>query len=370
MPRQRVGRIGELEVVHHLRQPIDLRGVEAERLAHFARGAPPAIGDDVGRHRRAEPAVFFVDVLDDPLAPIAARQIEIDVRPLAALLRQKPLEQQIHADRIDRRDAEAVADGAVGRRAAALHEDVVLAAEVHDVPDDEEVAGEIELLDEIELARDLGAGAIVIRPVAIARADLRHPAQKRRLRLAGRHRDSRESGSRDRPSCTAADRPARAFAAIASGRSLNSAAMSSRRLQIPLGVRRQPPAGVRQIGVVVDARQHVEERPLGRRREPDAAGGDDRHPERRGHRDERAGCRPLRRGGDAAAARRSVRSRPKRPTRRSSRPPTPNRRVSSAARPASATRPAVWPSSSSSVSAPSPFGARSFMRVIRRQRLR
>ena len=32
--------------------------------------------------------------------------------------------------------------------------------------------------------------------------------------------------------------------------------------------------------------------------------------------------------------------------------------------------PADWPSRSSSVSAPSPFGARSFMRVIRRQRLR
>ena len=161
MARQRVGRIGELEVVHHLREPIDLRGIEAERLAHFARGAPAAIGDDVGGHRRAEAAVLLVDVLDDPLAPIAARQIEIDVGPLAALLRQEPLEQQIHADRIDRRDAEAVADGAVGRRPAALHEDVVLAAEVHDVPDDQEVAGEIELLDEIELARDLRAGAVV-----------------------------------------------------------------------------------------------------------------------------------------------------------------------------------------------------------------
>ncbi len=94
--RQRVGRIGELEVVHHLREAIDLLGVEAERLPHFARGAPAAIGDDVGRHRRAQAAVFFVDVLDHPLAAIAARQIQIDVGPLAALFRQEPLEQQIH----------------------------------------------------------------------------------------------------------------------------------------------------------------------------------------------------------------------------------------------------------------------------------
>ena len=149
----------ELEVVHHLRQPVDLRRVEAEHLAHFARRAPAAIGDDVGRHRRAVLAVLLVDVLDDALAPIAARQIEIDVGPLAALFGQEALEQQLHADRIDGRDAEAVADGAVGRRAAALHEDVVLAAEVDDVPDDEEVAGEIELLDEIQLALDLRARA-------------------------------------------------------------------------------------------------------------------------------------------------------------------------------------------------------------------
>ena len=94
---------------------------------------------------------------------------------------------------------ERVADGAVGRRPAALHENALLPAEIDDVPDDEEVAGEIELLDQIELARDLRAGAIVIRPIAIARADLREPPQKRRLRLARRHRIVRETGSRDWP---------------------------------------------------------------------------------------------------------------------------------------------------------------------------
>ena len=38
---------------------------------------------------------------------------------------------------------------------------------------------------------------------------------------------------------------------------------------------------------MVDARQDVEQRPLGWRGEADAAGGDDRHPERRGHRGKR-----------------------------------------------------------------------------------
>ena len=59
------------------------------------------------------------------------------------------------------------------------------------------------------------------------------------------------------------------------------------RVQVPLGIRRQPPAGMREIGVMVDARQDVEQRPLGWRREADAAGGDDRYPERRGHRGQR-----------------------------------------------------------------------------------
>ena len=174
----------ELEVVHHLGEAIDLRRLEAERLAHFARRAAAAIGDDVGGHRRAVPAVLLVDVLDHLLAPIAARQIEIDVGPLAALLRQEALEEQIHADRIDRGDAEAVADGAVGGRAASLHEDVVLAAEIDDVPDDQEVAGELELLDQIELARDLRARPLVMAGSARARQSA--SAQERRS-LARRH---------------------------------------------------------------------------------------------------------------------------------------------------------------------------------------
>ena len=74
----------------------------AERLPHLARRAAAAIGDHVGRHRRAQLAVALVDVLDHLLAPVAARQVEIDVGPLAALFREKPLEQQVHA-RPDRR---------------------------------------------------------------------------------------------------------------------------------------------------------------------------------------------------------------------------------------------------------------------------
>ena len=143
LQRQVVGGVAELEAPQQLRQAVDLFEREAERLADLAHGAARAVGDDVGGHRRAARAVALVDVLDDALALVAARQVDVDVRPLAALLRQKALEEQLHADGVDGGDAEGVAHRRVGRRAAPLREDVLLAAEAHDVPDDEEVAGEV-----------------------------------------------------------------------------------------------------------------------------------------------------------------------------------------------------------------------------------
>ena len=83
------------------------------------------------------------------------RQIEIDVRPLVAALAQKALEEQLHADRIDGGDFKRIADGGVGGAAAALHQDVVLLAELNDVPDDEEVSGEAQLGNQRELVLHL-----------------------------------------------------------------------------------------------------------------------------------------------------------------------------------------------------------------------
>ena len=131
-----------------LDKPSERLVVEAQRLAHFARRRPAAISDDVGGHRRAELSVALINVLNDALALIAAGQIEIDVRPFAAFFGEKALEQQFHADRIDRRYSKRITDGAVGRRAAALHQNVLLAAELDDVPDDQEITCELELLDQ------------------------------------------------------------------------------------------------------------------------------------------------------------------------------------------------------------------------------
>src|ERR1700683_1875913 len=130
-----------------------------QNLTDVAHGRAATIGDDVGGHGGAELAVALVDVLDGALALIAAGEIEIDVRPLTTLLRKKTLEQQFHFDGVNRGDAERIADRAVGGRSAALHQNVLFAAELDDVPDDQEIAGQVELFDEGELVIDLAASA-------------------------------------------------------------------------------------------------------------------------------------------------------------------------------------------------------------------
>src|ERR1035437_7229005 len=157
---------------------------EAQRLADLARGGAPAVGDDVGRHGGAVRSEALVDILDDLFAFVAAGEIEIDIRPLAALFAEEAFEEKVHADGVDGGDFERVADGAIGGAAAALGEDVVLFAEAHDVPDDEEVTGEMELFNEREFALDLLAGALVIGPVAAARALAGESAQQAHLGLA------------------------------------------------------------------------------------------------------------------------------------------------------------------------------------------
>ncbi len=99
---------------HQARQAVERGRVKAQRLTHLPRRRAPAVGDDVGGHGRAPLAVAPVDVLDHALARLAAGQVEVDVRPLAALFGEEALEEQVHPYRIHGRDAQRVADGAVG----------------------------------------------------------------------------------------------------------------------------------------------------------------------------------------------------------------------------------------------------------------
>ncbi len=153
---------------HHL---ADLADRRARAVVDDGRGDPGAVA-----------AVLLVDVLDHLLAPLML-EIDVDVGRLAALLGNEALEQQVAGRRIDRGDAEAVADGAVRGRSAALAQDRRIEAprESDDVVDGQEVAREVELLDQLQLVVELGqhlvgdalAPALAARP---PRSDARDAA--------------------------------------------------------------------------------------------------------------------------------------------------------------------------------------------------
>src|ERR1039458_272523 len=115
-----------LPLAHQPRQPAQRFRIEAQRLAYLARRGLAAIADDVRCHRGAQLAVPLVDILDGLLALLFRSQIEIDVRPFAAVLAQEPLEEQFHTHRVDGRNLQRIADRRVRRAAPSLHQDVVL----------------------------------------------------------------------------------------------------------------------------------------------------------------------------------------------------------------------------------------------------
>ncbi len=171
--------------------------IEAQGFADLTRSGLAAIRDDVRGHRRAELAVTLIDILDGLLALLFRRQVEINVRPLTATLGQKPLEEQFHSNRINRRDFEGVADGRVGGASAPLNQDAVLLAVFNDVPDDEEVAGKAELLNQLQFMIDLLLGTFQKPGVALWSVPLRDAfghalGEKRVHRLAVRHRIARK----------------------------------------------------------------------------------------------------------------------------------------------------------------------------------
>ena len=139
-----------------------MTGRETGGLRHLAqRGARP-VGDHVRDLRGAVAPVLVVDVLDHLLAALVL-DVEVDVGRAVALEREEALEQQAERDRVGLGDPERVTDRTVRRAPAALAVDVVHAAELDDLDEHEEVAGEVELLDHVELVRDLVHRLLVLR---------------------------------------------------------------------------------------------------------------------------------------------------------------------------------------------------------------
>ena len=94
-------------------------------------------------------------------------EIHVDIRRLLARGADEALEQEIHVGGIDGGDAEAIADGGIGGRAAALAEDLLRAGVAHQIMDGEEIRRVVELGDEGELMLELGAH-LLRHPVGIA----------------------------------------------------------------------------------------------------------------------------------------------------------------------------------------------------------
>jgi hypothetical protein len=126
-------------------------------LAHVADGAARAVVDHGGADGRLLPPIAAVDVLHHLLAPLVL-EIDVDVGRLVPVGRQKALEQHLVVGRVHRRDPQAEADGAVGRRAPALAKDArLLPREADEVVHGEKVFGQAPLLDEAELLAERAA---------------------------------------------------------------------------------------------------------------------------------------------------------------------------------------------------------------------
>ena len=111
-------------------------------------------------HRRADgralPPVAIVEVLDHLLTALML-EIDVNIGRFVAAFGNEAGEEQPDLGRVHRGDAEAVADHGIGRRAAALAQDSPVPGEFDDVVDGEEVAGVIELADQVEF---VGEGSL------------------------------------------------------------------------------------------------------------------------------------------------------------------------------------------------------------------
>src|SRR2546430_15878941 len=87
--RLEIERVRKIAVREQVREAIQDARRKIQRFADLARRAPAAITDHVCGHGRAMFAVAPINFLDRSFAPVAARKIEIDVRPAFSALVEK-----------------------------------------------------------------------------------------------------------------------------------------------------------------------------------------------------------------------------------------------------------------------------------------
>src|SRR4029434_3940215 len=116
---------------------------------------------------------------DHCFPPIATGKIKINIRPAFAALVQESFKYEMIFHRINGGNPEAITNGAIGGAAAALDHDVVFTAEIDDVPNNQEIAGETELTYQREVFFDLTLHFRADRGVTLLRTEPDDGAQKR-----------------------------------------------------------------------------------------------------------------------------------------------------------------------------------------------
>ena len=95
-----------------------------------------------------------VDILDDFLAA-AGLDVDINIGRAIAVRGEKALEKQLRGDGLGIGNAQREAHRGVSGRAAALAQNILAAAKIHQVAHDQEVAGKAQLLDDAQLMPNL-----------------------------------------------------------------------------------------------------------------------------------------------------------------------------------------------------------------------
>jgi hypothetical protein len=130
--------------------------------------------------------------------------------------------------------------------------------------------------DEIKLPRHLGARLVAIRAIPVAGTGVRDVPEKRHLGLAGRHRIRGKAitqiGHRVVEPLSQGGSVYDRITAI--GKELRH---RFRRFQVPLRITREDTAGTVERRVMTHAREHVEQRSIGRFRKADVVGGNHRN---------------------------------------------------------------------------------------------
>ena len=154
-----------LPVGHLPGQAVQAGGRDLQHLAHLPDGGPVAVADHVGHHGGVGAPVLLVHV-PDHLFPAVVLDVQVDVRRLRPFPGNKTLEEEVHLGGVHAGDAQGEADGGIGRRSAALAEDLLAATEFHDLVHGQEIALVLQFPDQREFLLQLGD----LRPELVAQA--------------------------------------------------------------------------------------------------------------------------------------------------------------------------------------------------------